>query len=49
MKAKKPKPAKGKTFKRARDAVTGHFVSLAEAEKSPSTTVVERVKRKGCE
>jgi hypothetical protein len=36
---------KTKTFKRARSAKTGRFVSLAYARRHPATTIVERVKR----
>lgn len=32
-------------FYRARDAITGHFVSMDYAKANPSTTVVTRVKR----
>lgn len=36
-----------KTYERARDAVTGRFVSLEDAAKRPANTVVERIKRPG--
>ena len=32
--------------RRARDAKTGQFIPLAEAERRPATTVVETVKKK---
>lgn len=33
-------------WKRARDAITGRFVTLARALKRKATTVVERVRRR---
>lgn len=37
-----------KTFKVGRDAKTGEFITVKEAERRKSTTVVERIpKRKG--
>lgn len=33
-----------KTIDKARSAKTGRFISMKEAEKDPSTTVVEKVK-----
>jgi len=36
----------GRYFKRARSAITGRFISLAEALKRKSTTVVEKIMRK---
>ena len=33
-----------KTVKKGRDATTGRFIPIKEAEKRPSTTVIERVK-----
>jgi hypothetical protein len=35
-----------KTTKIGRDAKTGHFMPVKEAEKRPSTTVVETIKKK---
>ena len=34
------------TFKVGRDAKTGKFIPVKEAEKRPNTTVVETVKKK---
>jgi len=36
-----------KTIKRGRDAKTGQFIPVKEAERRPSTTVVETVKQTG--
>jgi hypothetical protein len=33
-----------RTSKRGRDAKTGQFIPIKEAEKRPSTTVVEKIK-----
>ncbi len=33
-----------RTVKKARSAITGHFVPMEEAAKHPKTTVVEKVK-----
>ncbi len=33
-----------KTSERGRDAKTGQFIPIKEAEKRPSTTVVEKIK-----
>lgn len=33
-----------KTNKRGRDARTGKFIPIKEAEKRPSTTVIEKIK-----
>lgn len=33
-----------KTSKRGRDAKTGRFISIKEANKRPSTTIIETVK-----
>ncbi len=38
----KPDP---RFYERARDAETGHFVTLEYARANPRTTIVERVKR----
>jgi hypothetical protein len=40
----KKKPATGKTQKIGRDAVTGRFIPVKEAERRKRTTVVERIK-----
>ena len=38
--------AKSKTYKIGRDAKTGQFIPVSEANKRPSTTVVETIKKK---
>jgi len=38
--------AKGKTFKIGRDARTGRFIPVKEANRRKSTTVVETMKKK---
>lgn len=38
--------AKKNTFKVGRDAKTGKFIPVKEAERRPSTTVVETIKKK---
>lgn len=38
---------KGKTFKVGRDAKTGKFIKVKEAERRKSTTVVETIKKRG--
>jgi len=37
---------KKKYWQRARDAITGRFISLAKALKRKTTTIVQKVKRK---
>jgi hypothetical protein len=37
---------KGDVYKRARCAITGRFITLAEARRRPDTTIVETVRRK---
>lgn len=39
-------PKKGNTRKIGRDAKTGHFIPVKEAERRKSTTVVETIKKK---
>ena len=39
--------AKGDTTLKGRDARTGEFITRKEAERRPSTTVVERVPKPG--
>jgi len=36
---------KGDVYQRARCAITGRFITLAEAKRRPETTVIETVKR----
>lgn len=36
-----------KTVKIGRDAKTGQFIPVKEAQKRPNTTVVETIKKKG--
>lgn len=36
-----------KTFKVGRDAKTGEFIPVKEAQRRPNTTVVETIKKKG--
>jgi len=38
--------AKSKTYPVGRDARTGQFIPVREAERRPATTVVERIPRK---
>lgn len=46
--AKEPKDKSGKeTQKIGRDAKTGKFIPVKEAEKRPKTTVVETIKKSG--
>jgi len=33
-----------KTVKKGRDAKTGQFISIKEAKRRPSTTVIEKIK-----
>ena len=35
----------GRWYKRARDVITGRFITLADAMKRARTTIVERIKR----
>jgi hypothetical protein len=35
----------GKTIKIGRDAKNGQFIPVKEAEKRPSTTIVQKIKR----
>jgi len=35
---------KPKTYQRGRDAITGRFVPLAQAQARPDTTIVQRVR-----
>jgi hypothetical protein len=37
---------KSSSFKIGRDAKTGHFIPVKEAEKRPSKTVIETIKKK---
>jgi len=39
--------SKSKTFPLGRDAKTGQFVPVKEAERRPATTVVERIPKAG--
>ena len=41
-----PRSGKGKTTKIGRDARTGRFIPVREAQRRPKTTVVETIKRK---
>jgi hypothetical protein len=36
---------KSKTMKIGRDAKTGHFIPVKDAQKRPNTTVVETIKK----
>ena len=38
------RPSKVRTFRVGRNAVTGEFLSVSKASKSPATTIVEKVK-----
>lgn len=38
--------AKSKTYPVGRDASTGQFIPVREAERRPATTVIERIPRK---
>jgi hypothetical protein len=40
-------PKKGSERKIGRDARTGQFIPVKEAERRPSTTVVETIKKNG--
>jgi hypothetical protein len=37
---------KGDTYKRARCAISGRFITLKEAARRPDTTIIETVRRK---
>jgi hypothetical protein len=41
--------SKSKTFPIGRDAKTGEFIPVREAERRPNTTVVERIQKRGPE
>jgi hypothetical protein len=36
---------RGGVYKRARCAITGRFITLAEAKRRPKTTIIETVRR----
>ena len=41
---KKKQPSR---FARARDAITGRFITIIEAIRRPTTTIIEKLKRRG--
>ncbi|RAN31793.1 hypothetical protein [Hyphomonas pacifica] len=46
MATKRTSPKKGNTFKIGRDATSGQFITIAQAKRRPSKTVVETIKKR---